>query len=101
MVFHVRLAVSGILEGAEPRSSSWALHILFCSFKTSIWERMILHALLTSQGGVGVVLERIVVTFGLQDCLILQELSFLEVAARTRGGNTLHVLQIVLFWLVR
>ena len=100
MAFHVRLALSRILEGAEPRGFSLTLHILFCSFKTSIWERMILHSPLTSQGRVGVVLKRIVVTFELQDWLILQKLSFLEAAARTRIKNTLHVLlQIVLCWL--
>lgn len=46
---------------------------------------MILHAPLTSQGGVSVVLKRIMVTFELQDWLILHKLYFFEVAARTRG----------------
>lgn len=48
------------MEGAELRGFSLTLHILFCSFKTSSGERLILNAPQTSQGEADVVLERAV-----------------------------------------
>ena len=87
MAFKMRLALSRILEGAEPRGFSLTLHNLFCSLEPGIWETM-RHAPLTSQGGAGVVLKRIAVTLELQDWLTPQKFFFFfffEVAARTRG----------------
>lgn len=71
---------SSILEGVEPRGFSFTLHILFCNFKTSIWERMVSHVLLTP-GRSWCSPELICIE--LPDWCILQKFSFLETAAST------------------
>lgn len=95
MTFPVRFALSGILKEAEPRGFFLLLFFffppllfpffLFCRLENSIWERMIWCALLSLQGGVGVVLKTVVVGFALQAWLHLQKWSFPEVAAGTGG----------------
>lgn len=58
MAFRVWWALSWLSGGAELRGFSLTPHILFCSFKTSSGERLILNAPETFQGVVDVVLER-------------------------------------------